>query len=223
MANMGLGELILVRPSASLGGEARALAVGAVGVLERATCCDSLSQALGPFSCVVGTTSTRVRRLEIPTLTPRELPRFLSAQSQSGRAALVFGPESSGLTNEELALCGAMVGIPAAPRQPTLNLSQAVLILTYELYLAHRTPPSVQQSLPAPVTNFELDGLFSHLEEAFHQIGFARDDSYAAVLRDLRTLTARASLTVREVRILRGILRRTLNTMARLGRSTSPG
>ena len=130
LANMGLDRLILVEPAAEIGKVATAFAVGAKHVLDNALRVGSLPEALAPFRRVVGTTSSRDRRLGIPVLEPRELPAWLGEGSPDTPTALVFGPEVGGLTNEELALAGAIVTIPCSPVQPTLNLAQAVLIVT---------------------------------------------------------------------------------------------
>jgi len=134
MANMGLRRLILVEPAADLGPTARAFAVGAREVLDECLRVGSLREALAPFSRVVGTTSTRDRRQAVALIGPRELPECLASDPPGTPVALVFGPEVGGLTNQELALANLVVTIPCAPRQPTLNLAQAVLILAYELY-----------------------------------------------------------------------------------------
>jgi TrmH family RNA methyltransferase len=208
MANMGLDRLILVEPAAEIGGVARAFAVGAGAVLASAVRATGLREALAPFRRVVGTTSTRDRRLGIPLLAPRELPAWLSRDPPDTATALVFGPEVGGLTNEELALAGAVVTIPSSAVQPTLNLGQSVLILAYELFLARGEAAVSATGDEPPATAAELDSLLGHAAAVLARIGFARDDSYAGVLRDLRRLAARAAPDSRDVRILRGICRR---------------
>ncbi len=209
MANMGLGRLVLVEPAAEIGGIARAFAVGARAVLDGAVRSPGLREALAPFRRVVGTTSTRDRRLSIPVLTPRELPAWLDRDPPGTPTALVFGSEVGGLTNEELALAGAVVTIPCSPVQPTLNLAQSVLILAYELFLAWGGPAAGGAGEAPPATSAELDGLLDHAARVLARIGFARDDSFPGVLRDLRRLAARAAPDSRDVKILRGICRRT--------------
>lgn len=208
MANMGLTRLILVEPAADLGGVARAFAVGARGVLDGAVRSTGLREALAPFRRVVGTTSTRDRSLGIPVLAPRELPAWLAQDPPDTPAALVFGPEVGGLTNEELALAGAVVTIPCSTAQPTLNLAQSVLLLAYELFLAGGEAPATMAGEEPPATAEELDGLLGHAAAVLARVGFARDDSFPGVLRDLRRLAARAAPNSRDVRILRGICRR---------------
>lgn len=221
MANMGLDRLILVEPAAEIGKVGTAFAVGARHVLEGARRVSDLREALAPFRRIVGTTSSRDRRWEVPIVAPRELPPHLAEDPPGTPTALLFGPEVGGLTNEELALASVLVTIPCSPVQPTLNLAQAVLIVTYELFQARvpvgETPPppaSVGRPEP-PATTGELDGLFAHATEVLQRVGFERDDSFAGVLRDLRRLAARAGPTSREVAILRGICRRTQRALER--------
>ncbi len=222
MANMGLGRLLLVEPAAALGNVARAFAVGARHVLDAAERHPSLPAALAPFRRVVATTSTRDRSLSIPLLHPRELPAFLAQDPPDTPTALVFGPEVGGLTNDELALASTAVHVPCAPEQPTLNLAQAVLLLAYELHF-HRLEKSPDAAAPAgaapepPATAADLDGLFGQAAAILDLAGFARDDTYPGVLRDLRQLAARAAPTEREVKILRGICRRLQRALERSG------
>jgi TrmH family RNA methyltransferase len=215
MANMGLSRLILVEPAAILGSTATAFAVGARHVLEGSERAPSLAAALAPFRRVIGTTSARDRRLGVPLLAPRELPAFLAQDLPGTPTALVFGPEVGGLTNDELAFASAVVTVPCAPVQPTLNLAQAVLILAYELYVGGGQPgaAAADASVEPAASSEALDGMLAHAAEALAAVGFARDDSWAGVLRDLRALAARAVPTEREVRVLRGICRRVLGAV----------
>ncbi len=213
MANMGLSKLILVAPREPIGPTARAFAVGAGHVLDGARLVDDLESALAPFQRVVGTTSTRGRTIDAPPISPRELPPVLADDPPYTSTALVFGPEASGLKLEELSLCSPLVRIPCSPVQPTLNLAQAVLILSWELAMASRAEPadSAARSTVRPelAAAHEIEGLFDQLRPLLAEVGFDRDGSFESVMRDLRSLAARASLTEREVRILRGICRRT--------------
>lgn len=217
MANMGLDRLILVEPAAQIGRVASAFAVGAKHILDSCERKPSLAEALAPFRRVVGTTSARDRRWDVPLLHPRELPARLAQDPPGTPTALVFGPEVGGLTNDDLALASLLVTIPCSPAQPTLNLSQAVLILAYELYQARTEtpPPAVVGHPEPPATTAEIDGLFEQATGVLRQIGFDRDSSFEGVLRDLRRLVARAVPDSREVAILRGISRRTQRSLER--------
>jgi TrmH family RNA methyltransferase len=226
MANMGLDELILVDPLCELGRMAKAFAVDAREILDGRQTHEDFATAVAPFHRLVATSSSRGRVPSRAPIAPRDLPGLLAAEPPGSRVALVFGGERSGLTTDELARCDPLVTIPAAARQPTLNLSQAVLILAYELWLARladdaapspeeEIPPAEIQVAPPPkaASTGEVEGLFGHLEPLLRQIGFARDDTFDSVLRDLRRAAARASLTRHEVIILRGICRRGHNAL----------
>jgi tRNA (cytidine32/uridine32-2'-O)-methyltransferase len=215
MANMGLDELVLVAPVTRPGRVARAFAVSAGEILDRARIVASLDEALEPYTRIVGTTSARARELQTPLLRPSELATELGDEATEATTAIVFGPESSGLNNEELARCSHWVRIPCAARQPTLNLAQAVLIVAYELYLRRVGPNSQDVERTVPATSGEIEGLFSQLVPLLTKIGFARDDTFSSVLRDLRRLAANARPTSREVTLLRGICRRALNAFGR--------
>jgi TrmH family RNA methyltransferase len=211
MANMGLHELILVEPAVEIGGTARAFAVGAGFVLDNARRVPSLAEALAPFRRAVGTTSNRERVTAAPLITARQLPAALATDPPGTPTALVFGPERSGLTTDELATLSPLVRIPSSAAQPTLNLAQAVLVVAYELAEDARpgpVPGAAPHDLPA--TAAEIDGLFGHFDQAAEAVGFARDDTAAAARRDLRRFIGRAAPTSREVTLLRGFLRRVL-------------
>ncbi len=227
MANTGLRDLVLVEPASALGATARAFAVGARRILEESRRVASVEEAVGPYRRVVGTTSARARRRDVPPIEPRELPRVLSSDPPGTETALVFGPERSGLTVDELALCNPLVTIPCALEQPTLNLAQAVLILAYELFVAptealpKRVAPWEEQvgeieSSETRATSAEIDGLFEHLRAMLTQVGFERDDTFPAVMRNLRRLAAGGGPSGREVQILRGICRRITGRLSRL-------
>jgi tRNA/rRNA methyltransferase len=213
MANMGLDELILVAPQCDLGHTAAAFAVHSTQILEACRTYDEFAEAVAPFQRLVATSSSRARLLSQSPVSPRGLPALLAADPPTTRTALVFGGERSGLSTDELALCDPLVTIPASVRQPTLNLSQAVLVLAYELWTAAGVPAE-PQVLPTPAAVVaDVEGLFGQLEPLLHEIGFARDDTFRSVLRDLRRLAARAALTEHEVIILRGICRRGHNAL----------
>jgi tRNA (cytidine32/uridine32-2'-O)-methyltransferase len=223
MANMGLDELVLVAPVSHPDRVARAFAVGAADILDRARIVGSLDEGLEPYSRIVGTTSGRAREQRVPLIAPSELAGNLANGPADSKTAVVFGPEASGLNNEQLARCSFWVRVPCAARQPTLNLAQAVLIVAYELYLRRLDSPPSRTDSPTPATSGEIEGLFSQLAPLLSTIGFARDDTFSSVLRELRRLAASAGPTSREVTLLRGICRRTQNTLDRESAGATAG
>lgn len=221
MANMGLERLLLVEPAPALGAEARAFAVHAGHVLDAAERHLDLASALAGFGRIVATTAARDRSWPQRLIEPRALAAELAADPPATPTALVFGPETSGLTNDELARASLLVRIPAAPEQPTLNLAQAVLIVAYELWVA-RVRTIARETGEARATGDEVAGFGAQLEDLLRRVGFARDSTIAGVERDLRQLVARAAPSRREVRILRGLLRRVGHALER-GAARAPG
>jgi tRNA (cytidine32/uridine32-2'-O)-methyltransferase len=215
MANMGLDELVLVAGKARIGRVARAFAVGAGHVLAGAVVAPDLATALAPFQRLVGTTSARGRALETQPIAPRDLPAVLAGDPPGTRTALVFGPEASGLTVEELTPCSPWVHVPCAVEHPTLNLAQAVLVLAYELRLAAAGPAAVAAEVQPLAPQADVDALFDQARPLLGAVGFDRDGSFETVMRDLRALAARAALSAREVAILRGVCRRSLGALER--------
>ncbi|MCZ6725809.1 MAG: RNA methyltransferase [Acidobacteria bacterium] len=222
MANMGLDELILVAPRQGIGKQARAFAVSAGHILDRAVTQPDLTSALAPFARVVGTTSRRGRSLETVPVAARELPAILALDPPGTRTALLFGPEASGLNADQLALCAPWVYVPCALAMPTLNLAQAVLVVAYELFVS-RTETDTDVAADPLATRDSLDGLLDQLPPILKEVGFDRDGSFRTVMRDLRRLSSRAMLTEREVAIFRGICRRSQGLLDRLRNQESTG
>jgi TrmH family RNA methyltransferase len=221
MANMGLRELILVEPAVELGVLGHAFAKGAEHVVADLVRVPSLDAAAAPFQRLVGTTSARDRTGGPAIVRPRELPAMLAADPPGTRTALVFGPEVSGLSNDELALCEPLVNVPCDPVQPTLNLAQSVLVLAYELYLARveagaAAPATLAAEAPPPAPLAQVEGFCRQSTELLRRVRYDRDDTFPTVLRDLRRLVARAAPTEREVILLRGICRRVEYQLDRL-------
>lgn len=227
MANMGLERLVLVEPAVEIGDVALARAVGATHILDGARRVGTLDGALAPFRRAVGTTSSRDRTLVGTTITARELPAVLAGDPVETPTALVFGPERSGLTTDELARLSPLVRIPTRALQPTLNLAQAVLVVAYEWSLVNpdggpeEGPPGAAVAAttspnggPA-ATRGEIAGLLRHLDQVADASGFARDDTAHSTLRDLRRFIIRAQPDSREVSILRGLCRRILGALER--------
>lgn len=198
---MGLARLKLVGPPSKLAEPpARALAYGAWDLLDAATRHDSLRDAVGASTLVVGTSG----RPHPAAWSPRRLAQEAGAWAGEGRVSLVFGPEATGLRNDELDLCQLLVHIPTDPAQPSLNLAQAVLLLAYEIRLsaAAKEPP------PAPVaSSADVERALGELREGLLGIGYLNPQNPEGVLTELRRLLARAHPSPREVSLLRGLAR----------------
>ena len=135
MKNFGLSELWLVNPKVEIGTEAFSLASHATDILENAKIVNSLDAALSDIGCVVGTTSIFAKsstNLLRANVTPQELGQTIWVVK--GKVAILFGRESTGLSNEELAKCDVLVTIPSNPLYRTLNVASASAIIFYELW-----------------------------------------------------------------------------------------
>jgi TrmH family RNA methyltransferase len=209
MKTMGLSRLYLVEPLEYPDAEATARAAGAADVLLSARTCSTLDEALTDCVLVIGTTA-RSRSLEWPCMTPAECARSLLRHSDMGDVALVFGRESSGLTNAELARCRFMTSVPANPEYSSLNLAAAVQVYGHELRQVHehdRKPQIGPEEAEPPAANSVMEGFYEHLQQALRDIEVIVDDRpHQTLLRRLRRLFNKAQLTATEVNILRGIL-----------------
>jgi tRNA/rRNA methyltransferase len=181
--------------------DVRALAYGAGDVLDAASAAGTLREAVAGSTIVAGTSG----RATEGALTPREFADAAAARAAGGRVSVVFGPESSGLTREELELCPVKVRIPTDAAHPSLNLAQAVLLVAYEMRLASATPGGAARAPRA--TAGELEAALDDLRSALLAIGYLNPANPEAVLSELRALLARAGPTPREVALLRGLAR----------------
>ena len=208
MKTMGLSELILVDPIEMPNGQAQALAAGATDVLKNAKVVSTLEEAISDCGLVVGT-SARSRTLPWPMLEPRGCGEKMIAEAQEYPVALVFGRESSGLTNDELQLCHFHVQIPANPEYSSLNLAMAVQTLSYEIrtsFLAHEQKAfTLNDDEEYPVVE-ETERFYQHFENALKATGFIVPSHPGLVLTKLRRLFNRARPDVKELKMMRGIL-----------------
>lgn len=207
MKNMDLERLTLVAPTRFPDAEATSRASGADDLLTRARVCADLGEALAQCTLVMGT-SARLRTIPWPVLEPREAAALLWRNAQEGRVAVVFGREHSGLSNQELERCSHLVHIPTSERFSSLNLAAAVQVIAYELKLTSRlegVPPAERDSPLA--RDDEIQGFYTHLEEALIEIGFLNPDAPKQLLRRLKRLFNRVDLEQTEVNLLRGILK----------------
>ncbi|NNM60960.1 MAG: RNA methyltransferase [Steroidobacteraceae bacterium] len=203
MKNMGLRDLVLVRPRSFPHADALALAAGADDVLTAARVVDTVAAAIADCAFVAGSTS-RPRNLSWEFATPREAAERIRDLPGDARAALLFGSERYGLANEDLNHCGLLVRIPANEAYSSLNLAMAVLLLSYEVSLARERPVGRLQ-LEAPLADgAELGHFYAHLERVLDEIAF--EDRTGYLMDRLRRLFNRTGLDRNELQILRGIL-----------------
>jgi len=207
MKNMGLSSLYLVKPRCFPHQEATVRAAGADDVLANAVLVDCLEAAVAGCRLVFGA-SARSRSLPWPSCTPRECAQK-SLQTSHQPAAIVFGRESSGLSNEELAVCQFHVHIPTVTHFRSLNLAAAVQVLTYELFVASTKWSADHQQCQSDATlatSDEVLGFLKQFESVLLKIGFLDPQHPKLLLQRLYRLFNRARLEEKEIHILRGIL-----------------
>ncbi|MBI1175757.1 MAG: TrmJ/YjtD family RNA methyltransferase [Sideroxydans sp.] len=214
MKTMGLVHLYLINPRHFPDPQAVAMAAGADDILQQATVCRSVDEALQGVAFTVAMTA-RLRDISIEVRTPREAMPELLQHAASQPVALLFGTEMSGLTNEEMGRAQVLVNIPANPGYSSLNIAAAVQVVAYELSVAAELyRPSLEAVQLAP--HEQAEGLFEHMERTLHEIGFFSSQNPARLMQRLRRLYAKARLEQEEVNILRGILSVTTGYNARL-------
>ncbi|KJV31593.1 RNA methyltransferase [Luteibacter yeojuensis] len=211
---MGFDRLTLVAPSRFPDPEATALAAGADDVLGNAVVVDDLVGGLAGTTFALGL-SARRRGVNLPELDPREgAAQAIAAARRGEQVALVFGNERTGLENDELSRCHAMVRIPSVDDFSSLNLSQAVQVVAYEIrsaLLADAAEPvaAVEAEVDpdeVPADAEQVERFFTHLGETLDDIEFHKGRSPTTIMLKLRKLFLRARPELRELRILHGIL-----------------
>ncbi|MFA5940206.1 MAG: RNA methyltransferase [Sinimarinibacterium sp.] len=214
MLTMGLTDLVLVKPDRFPHPQARATATHAVDVLERARVVSSLDEAVADCGWVVAL-SARPRTLGDEPLRPWQAAERALAVAEEAPVAFVFGCERTGLLNEEIERCHATTLIPTNPDFSSLNLSQAVQIIAYEL---RRTacPEQVEMSAKkkdpwlheryGPPAAADIERFYEHLERILLSTGFLDPANPRVLMRRLRTYFNRSAPDRNELNILRGIL-----------------
>ena len=211
MLNFGLTDLRLVNPREGWHYE-RALkaSAGASELIENHRLYDSVAAATEDLGYLVATTA-RLRDMVKPVLTPAKVAQDMRARSGAAnpQGGILFGPERTGLDNEDISLADAICRVPLNPDFSSLNLAQAVLLMGYEWYQADDETPAEQAETPdtRPATRGEINAMFTHLETALDAAGFlAPPEKAPAMARNIRNMFNRAKLTEQDVRSFRGII-----------------
>ena len=210
MRTMGFERLALVAPARFPDAEATALAAGADDVLAAATLHAALPEALADCTLALGL-SARRRGVSLPEFDPRAAAAAVWAALRRGeQVALVFGNERTGLENDELARCHAMVRIPSVDDFSSLNLAQAVQVMAYELRMAELADAAAATTAATtrepPAGGADMERFFDHLFAALHTIDFHKGRAPITIEKRLRKLFLRARPDARELRVLHGIL-----------------
>lgn len=213
MKNMALDDLVLVNPLKFPDPEATARASGADDVLASARVVGTLAEALDGCGLVFATTS-RERDTYYRVVDARSAARRMVAETRAGSsiarpAAVLFGTERTGLTNEQLANAQALLRIPANPAYASLNIAMAAQLIAYELYVARleaEPPPAPERDAPLASPE-DMERLFAHLQQVMDEADFRdRTQSGTHLMHRIRRFFNRAELDGNEVNILRGIL-----------------
>jgi len=223
MKVMGLRRLYLAAIEAPFpSSRATALATSADDLLQSAVQTDTLMEAISDCQLVIGT-SARTRALPLPLMNPRSAAAHALRHAADQQVAIVFGRESSGLTNDETDLCHRLINIPTDREYNSLNLAQAVQVVCYEVFMALQVdlPELIEPADWVPESAERMDVYFRRMEETLLAIGFLNPDQPKRLMQRLRRLYQRARPDENELNILNGILSATLEA-ARGRRNQEP-
>ncbi|KTD65792.1 RNA methyltransferase [Legionella spiritensis] len=213
MKTMGLSRLYLVCPKSFPDFKAWEMAAGADDILDNCIVTDTLDEALSGCQLIVAT-SARPRGIALPGLLPRECADLVCRQPDNTEVAILFGREHAGLTNDELLRSHYHVNIPSNPEYASLNLAQAVQIISYELRMTLLSPTAeVELRQDEPATADEVEQFYRHLTEVMIAIDFLKPSNPRRLPQRIRRLFNRTGLEKMEVNILRGLLSHVQNAL----------
>jgi tRNA/rRNA methyltransferase len=228
MMNCALTDLRLVAPRHDwLSERAIAASSGADALLHHARVFATTEEAIADLQRVYATTG-RNRYMVKPAMTPRQAAAQMRAQAAEGLAmGVLFGPERTGLENEDVALADTVVMAPLNPKFASLNLAQSVLLIAYEWFQA-TAPALPEQTMTKgaapPATKETLLQFYEHLERELDESGFFRvAEKRPGMVINIRNMFARADLTLQEVRTLHGIVHELVTYRGRKGRGEKGG
>jgi tRNA/rRNA methyltransferase len=204
MFNMGLNQLMLADPQCTINEESHRMARSGGGILNSAKTCRSVKSALRGIYLLVGTTG-KSGGYRAHALSPQSIaPRILDHAARQ-KVGILFGPEDTGLVDEDLRFCQFLVRIPTQQRAHSINLAQAVMIVCYELFLASLAREPARVSKLAPLE--QTEAMYAQLEKALLNIGFLQPQNARHMMFAIRQMLGRAGLEASDVGILRGIAR----------------
>lgn len=220
MKNMGLFELVLVKPREFPHAEATARAAGADDLLAAARVVESVHEAIADCGLVLATTA-RTRDQYFRIMEAREAAGRMVAEERAGSAsvAVLFGTERYGLSNEQLQSAHALLRIPANPEYASLNVGMAAQLIAYEIRMAQQEPGARGVTHEVPLaTPAQMERFYEHLQQVMDEVGFRdRTQGGTHLMSRIRRLYTRAEVDVNEVNILRGFLTHIQNKRRRAG------
>jgi TrmH family RNA methyltransferase len=205
MANFGLDDLRVVNPYDVAFREAVS-AVGGAHVLKAARLFQGVGDAVADCSLVVGTTAAQKRELQQPL--ERLDTAMPSLREHPGQAALLFGSEKFGLSNDDLSFCHTLLRIPTAPETPSMNLGQAVAVCLYEY--ARRAPAAPDRTRADAIEGANAEQMTKMLLDVLEQSGYTNRITAISTEQKIRRWVRRMRLGRRDVPLMMGILRQVL-------------
>ncbi len=204
MFNMGLTSLILAAPQCEINDESYRMAKSGKEILNSAKICSSVKSALKGIRFLAGTTG-KSGGYRTPANAPRTAIPQILAHADKQKVGILFGPEDTGLVDEDLQLCQMLIRIPTSHRGHSINLAQSVMILSYELRMGSlkREPARVVKLAALE----QVEAMYAQLENALLDIGFLQPQNTKHMMLRLRQMMGRAGLEPGDVGILRGIAR----------------
>jgi len=205
-ANFGISDLILVNPESLEEEKMKAMATkSGIPILEKMKIFKDLPTALENFNYVIGTTA-RLGKHRLVYHTPKEIAPYICELSINNKIALLFGNERFGLSNEELSYCDDVITIPTTEKA-SLNVSQAVVIILYEIFQAASIP-----RIPKPqlATFKELNIMYAIIEKTLESIDYIPHNNKILWFTNIKRFLSRLELTSREVKIIQGFCRKLL-------------
>ncbi len=209
LANFGIGEMAVVSPFEPTWTEARTSAVGGEKIIAAARAVPTLLEATADATLVLGTTTGSRRNLGRDILALPDLAAWIRKRKAKGRAVMVFGSEKTGLSNEDMTLCHALVRIPTAKGCPSMNLGQAVAVCAYELSrsgLVRFEPAEINLHRSEPANHQMIEHTFANIVRLLDASGYFHSNSRAPMLMKLRRTLLDLNLTCNDVRVLGGVL-----------------
>lgn len=204
MYNMGLSRLVLAAPQCTINEESYRMAKAGKGILDSAKICRSVKSALRGMRFLVGTTG-KSGGYRAHSHTPRELvPKILNHAAQQN-VGILFGPEDTGLIDEDLRFCQQLIRIPTQFKANSINLAQAVMIVSYELFFGSLERESTR--VPRLASLEEVESMYIQFEKSLLDIGFLHPQNAKHMMLALRRLLGRTGLQPSDVGMLRGIAR----------------
>ncbi len=222
--NMGFSSLIVIRKEKPDKEKILMMATHhAATLVDSIEYFQDLESALKPFSFIIGTTARHGRKRN-EKHSPKDLGGIILPLLEKNRVAILFGPESRGLTNDDLKFCNMTTTIPTAGFS-SLNLAQAVAVHCYEIHQSIRFQQNRDREAASHklARSQELEGMYAHVEQMLSRTGFLKDEDSDYWMLNVRKFLARMGLRSKEVRLIRAFCKQFLWYDNEKGKESLPG